>query len=242
MNDQQPYPSQQPGWGSPQQPYGIPPFQPQPPKKKPSAGKIVGLGCLGVFGLFVLLGAIGSAVGGGKTDTKTTAAKADATTASSSPSPSKSAPVKPVHTSAGKKPAVGKMAATKKLSTAEARKKAAAILEKEDQDFRDFLAEGEPKIGTPQFTAWYQKAVAGLDMQQNAFSKADAYFTADNEPSDLLEAWRWDNGNADGLITQFATDGTSPDAPDAKTRKDASDCLADLAKADKDAEKIANSS
>jgi hypothetical protein len=57
------YPQQpQPGWGGPQQPYGQPPFQPQPPKK-PSTGKIVGLGCLGVLALIVVI-AIGGAIAG----------------------------------------------------------------------------------------------------------------------------------------------------------------------------------
>ncbi|MER6077580.1 hypothetical protein [Streptomyces sp. NPDC001833] len=47
-----------------QQPYGAPPFQWQPPKKKPGPGKIVGLGCLGLIGLFVVIAAVGAAVGG----------------------------------------------------------------------------------------------------------------------------------------------------------------------------------
>ncbi|MFF7476245.1 hypothetical protein [Streptomyces sp. NPDC008092] len=64
MNDQQPYPPRQPGWGGPQQPYGVPPFQPQPPRKKPGAGKIVGLGCLGLIGVFVAIVAVGAAIGG----------------------------------------------------------------------------------------------------------------------------------------------------------------------------------
>ncbi|MGW1169690.1 hypothetical protein [Streptomyces sp. NPDC002550] len=158
-----------------------------------------------------------------------------ATTASSSP-------VKTQHSAAPVKAGSTGAPAAKKPPTAEARKKAAAILEKEDQDFRDFLAQGEKVTGMPQFTAWYQKAIVGLDMKQTAFSKADACFTADNEPTDLMEQWRSDNGDANSRITQYAMDGTSPDAPDATTRKDASDCLADLAKADKDAEKIANGS
>ena len=86
----------------------------------------------------------------------------------------------------------------------------------------------------------YEAVTADWTKQQNAFKKADAYFTADNEPTDLLEAWRADNGDGNAAITQFSSDGLSPDAPNAKTRKDAADCLAALAKADKDAEKIAN--
>lgn len=240
MNNQQPH---QPGWAEPQQPHGTPP---PAPKKKPSPGKIVGFGCLGIIGLFVILAAIGAAVGSNNTDTKNTAAKSNTPTASSSPSPSKTAPTKtpsptPTHTAASKKPAAAPTThAPKKPSAAEARKKAAAILTKEDASFRDFLAQGESVVGTPDFTAWYQKAIVGLDMQQNAFRKADAYFTADTEPTDLIEAWRADNGDANAAITQYAMDGTYPDAPNAKTRKDAADCRAALAKADKDAEKIAN--
>lgn len=63
MNQQQ-YPPQQPGWGGPQQPFGQPPFAP-PPKKKAGAGKIVGLGCLGLVGLFVLIALIGAVAGSG---------------------------------------------------------------------------------------------------------------------------------------------------------------------------------
>jgi hypothetical protein len=63
MNQQQ-YPPQQPGWGGPQQPFGQPPFGP-PPRKKAGAGKVIGLGCLGLVGLFVLIALIGAVAGGG---------------------------------------------------------------------------------------------------------------------------------------------------------------------------------
>lgn len=232
----------QPGWATPQQD----PESGTPRPKKRSIGKLVGLWLLGAFGLFIVLGIIGSLTGSGK-KTNNTGSASDvkpSATASASPSaskPAKVAAVKPSKTAQPSHTAKATAGATtSKPATAEARKKAAAILEQEDQDFRDFLAEGEPKIGTPQYTAWYNKAVVGLDMQQNAFKKADAYFTADNEPTDLLEAWRADNGDGNAAITQFGSDGLSPDAPDAATRKDAADCLAALAKADKDAEKIAN--
>ncbi|MFJ3660843.1 hypothetical protein ACIPPM_10295 [Streptomyces sp. NPDC090119] len=63
---QQPQQPQHPGWGGPQQPYGQPPFQPQPqPPKKSGVGKILGIGCLGIIGLFVLIGIIGAALGAG---------------------------------------------------------------------------------------------------------------------------------------------------------------------------------
>jgi hypothetical protein len=59
-----PYPPQQPqqpGWG--QQP-PTQQWQPPPPKKS-NAGKIVGFGCLGLVGLFVLLGIVGAIIGSG---------------------------------------------------------------------------------------------------------------------------------------------------------------------------------
>ncbi|MFF3460995.1 DUF4352 domain-containing protein [Streptomyces sp. NPDC001984] len=74
QNPQQPgygYPQQpgqqQPGWagpGGPQQPWGLPP---QPPKKS-NTGKIIGIGCAGLVGLFVLFGIIGALVSGGGSD------------------------------------------------------------------------------------------------------------------------------------------------------------------------------
>lgn len=227
----------QPGWANqPQQPGGG-----DAPGRKRSIGKIAGIWLGSAVGLFILLGIIGGATGAGKS---TNAG------ASTSPSPTKTsaAPTQAVKTTAPATPkpsaktaAPAKAAATdmpaQKPATAEARRKAAAILEQEDQDFRDFLAQGEDAVGTPKWPAWDQKAIVGLDMKQNAFSKADAYFTADNEPTDLLEQWRSDNGDANAAITRFA--GTGP-VMDAQSRQIAADCLAALAKADKDAEKIAN--
>ncbi|WP_258318819.1 hypothetical protein [Streptomyces griseorubiginosus] len=61
---QQQYPPQQPGWGGPQQPFGHTPFAPPPPKKG-GAGKFIGLGCLGLVGLFILIALVGAVVGGG---------------------------------------------------------------------------------------------------------------------------------------------------------------------------------
>ncbi|MFK0284181.1 hypothetical protein ACIQVL_27485 [Streptomyces sp. NPDC090499] len=61
MSNQQP---QHSGWAGPQPPYGQPPFQPQPPKRGPGAGKVIGLGCLGLVGVTVVLGIAGAVVGG----------------------------------------------------------------------------------------------------------------------------------------------------------------------------------
>ncbi|MEU0965664.1 hypothetical protein ABZ357_09640 [Streptomyces sp. NPDC005917] len=80
MSNQQPH---QPGWSNPQQPqgqppygqppygqppYGQPPFPPQPPKKT-SAGKIIGLGCLGIVGLVVVIGIAAAATSGSSSNT-----------------------------------------------------------------------------------------------------------------------------------------------------------------------------
>jgi hypothetical protein len=88
MSNQQP---QHPGWAGPQQPYGQaphgqqpygqPPFQPQPPKKGPGAGKVVGLGCLGLVGVAVVLGIAAAAVSGsGSNDSSSSASKSTSTT------------------------------------------------------------------------------------------------------------------------------------------------------------------
>jgi hypothetical protein len=67
------HPPQQPGWGGPQQPFEQPPFAPPPPKKG-GAGKVIGLGCLGLVGLFVLIALVGAVSGGGSgsNDTEST--------------------------------------------------------------------------------------------------------------------------------------------------------------------------
>ncbi|MFJ3640329.1 hypothetical protein ACIPRD_11310 [Streptomyces sp. NPDC090108] len=63
----QPHYGQQPpgGWAGP----GAPQQWAPPPPKKSNAGKIVGFGCLGVVGLFVVLGIAGAAMSGGSKDT-----------------------------------------------------------------------------------------------------------------------------------------------------------------------------
>ncbi|MEV7319398.1 hypothetical protein [Streptomyces sp. NPDC093970] len=51
------------GWAGRQQPYGQPPVQPQPPGRGPGAGKVVGLGCLGLLGVAVVIGVAAAVVG-----------------------------------------------------------------------------------------------------------------------------------------------------------------------------------
>lgn len=222
------------------------------PKKKRRIGKILGIWGLSALILFIIFGVTGSPSGSGEKASTSSDAKPSATASASKPAkavavskPSKAA--EPSSTAKAAKPTNTAKAnaggTSSKLATAQARKQAAVILKKEDADFRTFLAKGQSVVGTTDFTAWYQKAIVGLDMKQTAFSKADAYFTADNEPTDLIEQWRSDNGDANAAITQYSVDGLSPDAPNAKTQQDAKDALTALTaltKADKDAEKIAN--
>ncbi|MFE9833962.1 hypothetical protein ACFYP4_02265 [Streptomyces sp. NPDC005551] len=52
---------QQPQWGTQQPQYGPPPVAP----KKKSLGKKIGLGCGGIFAVFVLIGIIAAVAGGG---------------------------------------------------------------------------------------------------------------------------------------------------------------------------------
>ena len=64
MSQQQYPPHQpQPGWGGGQPVWGAPPPPPQPPKKR-SIFKVLGLGCAGVIGLFVVIGIVAAMADG----------------------------------------------------------------------------------------------------------------------------------------------------------------------------------
>ncbi|MEU9454815.1 hypothetical protein [Streptomyces sp. NPDC048277] len=58
-----------------------PPFQPQPPKEGPGAGKVIGLGCLGLVGVAVVIGIAAVAVSGNSSnDSGNSASKPASTT------------------------------------------------------------------------------------------------------------------------------------------------------------------
>lgn len=82
----QPYP--------PQQPYGHMP----PPPKKTSIGKIIGIGCAGLIGLFIVIGIIGALASSGDdssgSDTAVTKTSAPAAKTTAKEEPKETAPVK----------------------------------------------------------------------------------------------------------------------------------------------------
>lgn len=65
QHPQQPYPPHQPGWTP-------------PPPKKTNTWKIIGLGCAGIIGLFIVIGIISALASGGDSSNDTTTAKTSA--------------------------------------------------------------------------------------------------------------------------------------------------------------------
>ncbi|MGW4517284.1 hypothetical protein ACWEO4_36120 [Streptomyces sp. NPDC004393] len=239
MNQQHPH---QPRWATPEQPGWVPPQQ--PPRKR-SAGKIVGFGCLGIVGLFVL-SAVVAGIAGGKTSnaSSTTSPTKPSTTASKAPTtatPTKTAA--PVKARASSTPA-------QKLPAAEARKKAAAILRANDAYYQQEFNHGVTVVlnrgsadSFPAFHAWDEKAATDVQPGMDAFKKADAYFTADDEPASISD-WQGDNGTLSADIAQLASDGLGVGGPDdatyrQKVQADASKFPHDFQVAEADADKVA---
>jgi hypothetical protein len=94
-------------------------------------------------------------------------------------------------------------------------------------------------LGTRAFTPWWQKASTDVQWHDD-LAKAEAYFTADNEPADLIEAWRNDSGNAVTDVYQFAAAElvAGPGPATADMHKWEVAFQADIAKADTDARKL----
>lgn len=116
---------------------------------------------------------------------------------------------------------------------------AGAVLLADDDHYRQVIASGPHVPGTRAFIAWWQKASTDVQWHDD-LAKAQAYFTADNEPVDLIEAWRNDNGNAVTDVYAFAAAklAAGPGPVTAEMRKQEVAFQADIAKADADARKL----
>lgn len=221
---------------------GLQPPQPNTvPRKRQRWGLIIGI----VAGVLVLccggMVTLGLIVGPPKNTASVTSAEKAATAAATSkpPATSPSPSPKPSPTPSPSKPAANPTTAAPTTAAPPNYAAAAAILLADDEHYRQEIAAGPPVLGTPQFTAWWQKASTDTQNMDD-FGKADAYFTADNEPTGVIEAWRTDNGNATSDVYQFAAAelaaGPGPATADMHTWEVA--FQADIEKADADARQI----
>jgi hypothetical protein len=94
----------------PQQPWGPPPQQP----RRRSTGKIVGLGCLGIIGLFVVIAIIAAAVGGGSSNKSSKDSSPSVQATTSAPKTHKPAKQPAAEASKSSKPTTHKPAAKPK--------------------------------------------------------------------------------------------------------------------------------
>lgn len=219
-----------------------PPSSAAPPKKR-SLAKGCGIFAAAAVGLFVLSAVVAGIAGGGKSGT----AKAANALASSTP---KSSPSKRQSSKPSASPHASAAALATSLPPAEARKKAAAVLRANDAYYQQEFNNGVTVIlnrgsadSFPAFHAWYEKAATDVQPGMDAFKKADAYFTADDEPSSISD-WQGDNGNLSADVAQLATDGLGVGGPDdatyrQKVQADASKFPHDFQVAEADVDKVA---
>lgn len=198
QNPQQPgygYPQQQPGqtqpgWagpGAPQQQWGAP----QPPKKN-KAGKIIGLGCLGVVALFVVIGIVAALASSGGDSTDSSSKDKAISAASSQPKgdDSQEAP-------AAKKPA----------------EKPAEPNKTQAEQFQACVA----KSGTPTEKAAVKHVtkVTGTDKRNDILDSAEVWtdytggFMSDNTGDAKLIATAFTScyESKNGLVTVYGKDG-----------------------------------
>jgi hypothetical protein len=116
---------------------------------------------------------------------------------------------------------------------------AGAVLLADDDHYRQVMASGPPVLGTRAFAAWWQKASTDVQWHDD-LAKAQAYFTAENEPVDLIEAWRNDSGKAVTDVYEFAAVelAAGPGRTTAEMRRLEVAFQADIAKADADARNL----
>jgi hypothetical protein len=243
-----------PTWGQPPQPV--------PPTTGMSARKKGCLGCGGAaVGVFILLLIIGLIVGPQKkTPAAATSAVPAASQTSSSPSASARASASasathstaptPTSTAASQSAVALPVPGATHLAPASARHSAAAILQSSDAYYQQVFNDGVPVIldrgqpnSFPAFAAWQQAHGQG-DVQEGmtAFQKADAFFSADDEPSTISD-WQGDNGQLSSDVVQLDNDGDGVGGPDdatyrAKVQADVKQFQKDFATAEKDAANV----
>lgn len=241
-------------WGQPTPPpfpAAVPPAAPGMSNRKKGC-----LGCGGaLLGVFVFMVILGLIVGPQK---KAPAASAVPTnpslsaSASSQPRPSasKSAAPKTSATASASAPMALPSTGPTHLAPASNRHKAAAILRASDAYYQQVFNDGVPVIldrgqpnSFPAFAAWQQAHGQG-DVQEGmtAFKQADAFFTADDEPSTITD-WQADNGQLSSDIAQLDSDGDGVGGPDdanyrAKVQADVAQFQKDFATAEKDADHV----
>lgn len=121
-----------------------------------------------------------------------------------------------------------------RLAPARARSDAAAVLEADDNHYRQELTTGEQLLGTPGFAAWSARTLADTADRADT-ARADAAFTASDQPPALIP-WRADNGEGVAAVQQFARDGAGGGSIAGRT--DAANALTYLADADQLAQQV----
>jgi hypothetical protein len=212
------------------------------------------LGCGAMLGAFIFMVILGLMVGPQKEPPAAGAAPASrgtvATSGQPSPSVTTAATPKPSATPSASAPMALPSTGPTHLAAAGDRHKAAAILRASDAYYQQVFNAGVPVIldrgqpnSFPAFAVWQQAHGQG-DVQEGmtAFKQADAFFTADDEPSTISD-WQGDNGQLSSDIAQLDNDGDGVGGPDdatyrAKVQADVTQFQKDFATAEKDADNV----
>lgn len=222
--------------------------QPAADGKKPSTA--AGCGCLAVIAAVVIGGAWWGIDSLTSSSSKTSAASA---TVSPSPTASTGAgsPATPVP-SLLPSGIASLLNAPHHVAPASARHSAAAVLHANDAYYQQEFNEGvtvslarDQANSFPAYHAWQSKAATDVAPGNAAFAKADAYFTADDEPSSITD-WQTDNGTLQSDLFKLAQDSLGVGGPgdlDSQARAavaaDAKQEQQDYAVAEHDADRVA---
>ncbi|MFE6622403.1 hypothetical protein [Streptomyces sp. NPDC057740] len=200
MNQQYPQQPQQPDWGQqpaqpgyghPQQPYGQPPFQPQPPRKR-KTGKILGITAAVFVGLIV----IGAIAGGGDDSAKDTSSKDKAVVASDKPKAQAEEP-----------------AADKSADEEPAKEAPAAEDKSQAEQFKDCV--NKSGTGPEKAAVGHVTKVTGADKSNDILDAAEVFtdfkggFMSENAGDAKLIASAFAScyESKNGLVTVYGSDG-----------------------------------